>query len=156
MVEIFIDIGFAFVFLFIGYYLTRALDKHHLPRIEVARQELITGKWSGVYSQEANKNKEGCELPIFMELKAGPKLITGTMIVSDRKEYEFNVEGIFYYQRYLRLNYSAAGKSKTAIDLGVLFLELDDAIEEKIIGKLAGYGSDSKTLISGSLSINKY
>ena len=155
MVEILIDVVLALVFIVVGFYITRALEKRHLPKIAVARQKAITGKWFGVYRQEDNDNREGCELSIKMYLKAGSRSIIGTMTVSEDTEYEFNIEGSFYHNKYLRLNYTASGKTESAVDFGSMFLVLGD-FPDKMSGKLAGYGSVSESLISGNLAIERY
>jgi len=153
--EILVDFVFAFAFIFIGYYVTRALEKRQLPKIETARQKAISGKWSGIYKQEANEKRDGCELSIDMDLKAGPRKIVGTMIVSEDMEYEFDIEGAFYHNKYLRLHYTASGKTESAVDFGSMFLVLGD-FPNKMSGKLAGYGSVSETLITGNLMIEKH
>lgn len=76
------------------------------------------------------------------------------MIVSENMEYEFDLEGAFYHNKYLRLHYTASGKTESAVDFGSIFLVLGD-FPNKISGKLAGYGSISEALISGSLSFEK-
>lgn len=149
-----INVIIAFAFVFIGYYVTRALDRRHLPKIEAARQEAITGTWKGVSRQDKNKNREACEFPVELVLKAGPRLVTGTMVVTDGMRYEFDVEGTFEYHKYLKLSYAAAGKTASAFDFGTLFLELDDCAAE-ISGSYAGYGSASKFLVSGQLSLQR-
>ena len=152
--EIFIDVVSALIFIVVGFYITRYLEKRHLPKIAIARQKAITGKWHGVYRQEPNDNREGCELSINLDLNAGPRSIIGTMSVSEDVLYEFNIEGSFYHNKYLRINYTASGKTESAVDFGSIFLVLGD-FPNKMSGKLAGYGSVSEALITGGLTIEK-
>lgn len=152
--EFLINIVVAFAFIFIGFYVTRALEKRHLPKIALARRKAISGKWFGVYHQDSNKNRDGHDLAITLEIEAGARLIVGRMTVEEDAIYEFSVEGSFYHNKYLRLNYTASGNTESAVDFGSMFLVLGD-FPNKIAGKLAGYGSVSEALISGTLVLEK-
>jgi len=152
--DILIDIVFAFVFIIVGFYVTRALEKRHLPKITTARQKAITGEWNGIYKQENNDNREGCELSIKMNLSAGSRLVVGVMTVSEETKFEFNIDGSFYHNKYLRLNYTASGETESAVDFGSIFLVLGD-FPNKMSGRLAGYGSVSESLISGVITMEK-
>jgi hypothetical protein len=150
-----IDIVFAFVFIVVGFYITRALEKRHLPKITASRKKAISGEWAGVFRQDQNENREEKEFPIKLTLIAGTRSITGIMVVDENATFEFRVDGTFYHNKYLRLNYTASGVTEAAVDFGSIFLVLGD-YPDRMTGKLAGYGSISESLISGPLTLEKH
>lgn len=153
-IEVAFAIGLAVASSFWGYYLHRALEKRQLPRISDARRKSITGNWAGVYYQDANEKRDAQEIRVSLELTAGSRLVTGMMRISDAADFQFHVEGAFYHDRYLRLNYTASGATEHAIDFGAIFLVLGD-LPDKMSGKVAGYGSISESLISGVVDLKK-
>jgi len=76
------------------------------------------------------------------------------MQMTDDEDFEFLIEGAFYHDKYLRLNYTATGCSCHAIDFGTLFLVVD-AYPKKMLGELSGYGSITDGLISGKIQVNR-
>ncbi len=152
--QIIFAIVMAIIGSFMGFYITRFLEKRHLPKITKARQKAINGKWEGTYKQDANKHREEKALKIEFILEALPRKIIGKMIVEDEKKYTFSIEGPFYHNKYLRLNYTASNETEFAIDFGSIFLVLGD-YPDTMDGKIAGYGSMSRALISGNVSIKK-
>ena len=154
-----IEIIFAIVLTMVGsiwgFYINGALEKRRLPKITSARQKAISGTWVGTYKQAESKNREKQDISIKLTLNAGSRLVTGIMLVTDTAEFQFHIEGSFYHNKYLRLNYTASGVTEDAIDFGSVFLVLGD-YPNKMAGKLAGYGSISESLISGSIELNKH
>lgn len=139
---------------FFGFFVSFWLEKQRLPRITSARREAITGTWEGVFEQEKNERREPQKIAIKLQLKAGSRSVTGVMSVKDNAVFRFDVDGAFYHNRYLRLNYIACGETENAIDFGAVFLILGD-FPNKMVGKLAGYGSISETLIAGVVALKK-
>jgi hypothetical protein len=154
LIEIIFALALTVAGSFWGFYLNRYLEKRHLPKITAARQKAISGEWIGIYAQDENDNRERKDLSIVLRLDAGPRLVNGLMIVSEETKFQFHIEGSFYHNKYLRLNYIASGDTEYAIDFGSIFLVLGD-YPNKMTGKLAGYGSISEALISGSISLEK-
>jgi len=153
-VQILFSFALMIVGSFWGYFLNRILDQKSLPKIEASRRRSLRGCWHGVYKQDYNHKRPSVEIPIEIELKVGPRKVTGVMFVSDTSRFEFNLEGAFYHNKYLRLSYTAHGETEDVIDFGALFLVLGD-IPNKMAGNVAGYGSMTEGLISGTVSLVK-
>lgn len=154
-IEILFALTITIVGSFWGFYLNRFLEKRHLPKITAARQKALSGEWKGIYTQERNESREKRDFSIVLSLDAGPRLVTGVMHVVEENEFQFHTEGSFYHNKYLRLSYTASGDTENAIDFGSIFLVLGD-YPNKMSGKLAGYGSISENLISGSIVLEKH
>ncbi len=137
-----------------GFYINRGLENLHLPKIGRKRRQAISGDWEGVYHQAANEKREAQEIAFRLSLKAGSRAIKGRLDVRDTTDYEFGIEGAFYHERYLRLNYTAVGSSAHAIDFGSMFLVLAD-YPDHMSGLLAGYGSLSEGLINGTVELKR-
>ncbi len=154
LTQVIFSIAMTVVGSFWGYYLTRTLDKRSLPKIEASRRRAMEGHWVGEFHQQASLNRPATTINIHLEIQAGRRQVTGKMWVEDNSKFEFKIQGAFYHNRYLRLNYTAFGESESAIDFGSLFLILGD-FPKKMHGNLAGYGSLSETLIAGTLELTK-
>lgn len=148
--EVVFSIGLTIGGGFWGFYLNNILEKRYLPKIEKVIQEAISGTWNGIFHQDKNENRPEQEIPIIFKFKATPRMIKGTMLVEDINKYNFKVEGAYYRGIYLRLTYTG----EKAIDFGSIFLFLAPRLDE-MQGKIAGYGSISKTLISGNVQLEK-
>jgi hypothetical protein len=135
-----------------GFYINRGLEKLHLPKI--GRRDAISGEWEGIYHQEANEKREAQDIALRLSLKAGSRAIKGSLDIRDEEDFEFDIEGAFYHERYLRLNYTTTGSSATTIDFGAMFLVLADR-PDSMSGRLAGYGSQSSGLISGTVELRR-
>jgi len=154
IIEITFAVALTITGSFFGFYLNRALEKRYLPKITSARQKAISGVWEGTYKQEDSEKRDEQNISFKLTLNAGSRTVTGLMSVVDTTNFEFHVEGSFYHNKYLRLNYTASGITEDAIDFGSIFLILGD-YPNKMAGKLVGYGSISETLISGIIELNK-
>ncbi|MEJ2453645.1 MAG: hypothetical protein P8103_05755 [Candidatus Thiodiazotropha sp.] len=153
-----IEIAFAVTLTLVGsiagFYINRGLENLHLPKIGRTRRQAISGDWEGVYHQQANEKREAQEIVFRLSLKAGSRAIKGRLEIRDNTDYEFDIEGAFYHERYLRLNYTAAGSSAASIDFGAMFLVLADR-PDTMSGLLAGYGSLSEGLINGTVDLRR-
>ena len=125
-----------------------------MPKITTARQKALTGTWSGKCIQDQSTKRESQELTFKLELNAGRRRISGILYVEDTNDFQFSIEGAFYHNKYLRLNYTAHGATEDAIDFGSIFLVLGD-FPNKMNGKLVGYGSISEAIISGTVEFIK-
>ena len=152
--EIILSIVSTIVGIIGGGYFSRFLEMSYLPKITAARRIALSGKWKGMYLQEKNEKRAKQNIPVEVTLNAGSRRVTGIMQLKDGSDFQFDVEGSFSHDMYLRLNYSASGATKDAIDFGVIFIKLGQ-FPNKMTGKLAGSGSISETLISGSVELTK-
>lgn len=150
------DILLGVILIFAGYFVNAWLDLRSLPKISAARREALNGNWQGFFNQDTVNNHPAKKIPIKVRIAAGRRVVKGEMRVTDSNmEFEFRFKGSFHGDEYLRLDYDATGKTQHAKDFGVVFMRLND-LANGLNGKINGYGSIAETLISGSVSLEKY
>ncbi len=154
-IDVYFNLGLAVATLFAGYYLNRHLDERSLPKISRARRKSLSGTWQGIYRQDSSNGRAALELALSVTLTAGRRTVHGAMEVMDAGvTFEFRVAGSFHHDEYLRLTYDAVGKTEHAKDFGVVFLRLN-GLANGLAGRIAGYGSVSEALISGTVELRK-
>jgi len=139
----------------IGIILQKLIDRIQYPIIKDKRKRALNGKWKGCIFQRENKKRKEQSIQLILDIKAQRRLVKCKMsVVDENDEFEFEVSGGFFHDRYLRLEYETCGKSDACIDFGSIFLELDDR-PDKMVGKIIGYGSLSRDMIDGDIEIKK-
>lgn len=76
------------------------------------------------------------------------------MLVRDKQDFTFSIDGAFYHDRFVRLNYTPSEASSDWIDFGACLMVLGD-LPDTMDGSLTGWGSISRTFISGDLELRK-
>jgi hypothetical protein len=113
------------------------------------RKEKIEGNWSGFFlgSNEFNKDKRVMDLT----LKWNHTEITGEAFLEVfGVSQKLNLKGVFRNDRFLILGYD----NLQVVQFGTMILELKST-NDKLMGKLVGFGYISESIISGELSFQK-
>ena len=139
----------------LGLLLAKLTDALELPLIAKKRRRALTGTWIGTIHQHANKNRPQVDVPVVCWIEPGYRRVRGTLMALDGdKKFYFSMEGALQHDRFLQLQYSAAGPISDAIDFGVCFLALRD-YPDTIDGLYTGWGSISQSFITGVILLNK-
>lgn len=136
--------------------ITRYLDNRDKLTMSTGRKAIISGQWKGKISQV---NDRAGAAPITVKFIAKRKKVYGLTLIqypSDGHkaayDAEFEFEGGFLYESYLRLDY--VSKTRHRIQFGAIVLELSPT-GEKLSGKFVGYGAFSKDIISGHVELER-
>jgi hypothetical protein len=124
---------------------------------QVRRTDVLRGVWTGMLDQPEGPWGQPLKLNSRLMLTSGRQELTGRLIIDHINPDEditntFKVNGVFSYERFVQLNYTS--ENPMMIQFGAMLCELDDT-GRKMSGKLIGYGSISRKIISGSLEFSK-
>ena len=82
----------------------------------------------------------------------GTAIIDNIIPYAGVTELNLKLNGVVSHERFVQLNYTS--ENPMMIQFGAMLCELDDT-GRKMSGKLIGYGSISRKIISGSLEFRK-
>lgn len=129
------------------------LENRQFISLSANRRKAIYGLWKGKTIQNRGPQGQPIEAELTLNLMPKKRLVKGEAEVRWQQiTMRINVEGGFYNDFFIRLNYHSADEAQ--LNFGVLFLKL--SANSKILkGKLIGYGSESEALIDGETVLNK-
>ena len=121
-----------------------------------ARRRALGGTWAGYLNQDVGAPFNDGN--IRMRLKCGWRTIHGTgeyeLVVNGATvAAEFRFSGGFRFDRFVMLEYKNA--KDHVVQFGAVVLELSDE-SDCLAGRYAGYGSISKTPVSGAMSLRRF
>jgi hypothetical protein len=118
-------------------------------KLDSTRREKIEGNWSGKFLGHDILNKE--ERRLDLNLKVKRREITGEAFIKVSEVlHTLNLKGGFRNDRFLILGYD----NSQVVQFGTMVLELKST-NDKLIGKLVGFGHLSETTISGEVLFQK-
>lgn len=136
--------------------ITRYLDNRGNLTISTGRQAIINGQWKGMLKQLDGRSGIA---PITVTFVAKRKKVYGSTLIqwpadqhSAAYDAEFDFEGGFLYERYLRIDY--VPKKRHRIQFGAMVFELSPT-GETLSGKFVGYGAFSKDIVSGYIELER-
>jgi hypothetical protein len=137
-------------------FLTRAIDRRDLLRIDRARRALA-GKWRGTLEQYDDGARDVQVLVVEMDLSVRRKRVSGTgHFVATFKGSEVVVnlvfEGGFMHERFLKLEYR--NDDVAAMQFGTAVLDLMPDGRE-LVGSYVGFGSLNRRIVTGKLIFTK-
>lgn len=122
--------------------------------LAMSRRRAVAGEWRGMVRQA---NDENTEYNIGLVLEVGRKVISGTMSFHKGdsgvfKPCDFTVEGGFYHDQFLRLNY--VPRDSNTIQFGSIVLCMAHNGKE-MDGYLVGFGKTSGSIVSAAVTLAK-
>ena len=126
-------------------------EQRQLLPVGSARRKALCGNWKGQVTQRSIGTYE-----VEMSLDSKGSKIIGKGWLRNSKINSLIVlemEGGFLYENYLKLEYKNAD-SAHIFQFGSMIFEVSPC-SKKIKGKFSGYGSVSKAVVGGDISLEK-
>jgi hypothetical protein len=148
--------------IFLGYILLGNVTTKKRPKIPSNRRKAIHGTWTGKIKQmvpaqpgtvPAQPQYE--ELNVTFDFAVDTREIKGSYKYLDSHNFseEFDIDGEFFNDQFLSLNYSP--KNQQSYAHGCFFLQLDPQ-GVSLIGKGCGYGAaQSRMIVTGEVDLRK-
>lgn len=143
----------TFIVPFIVLLIERRGDDKIYVNITKSRKANIEGKWSGRFIGAPGDKINANETIFEVNLRVGKKRVNGELnIIGEhfKGQNKITVGGGFRNDRFLILNYN----SYNLLQFGTIVLELKPT-NDKLIGKLVGFGHISETTVSGGVFLEK-
>lgn len=134
----------------ITFFLMKYYEQRQLLPVGSARRKALCGNWKGQVTQRSIGTYE-----VEMSLDSKGSKIIGKGWLRNSKINSLialEMEGGFLYENYLKLEYKNADSAH--IQFGSMIFEVSPC-SKKIEGKFSGYGSVSKAVVGGDISLEK-
>jgi hypothetical protein len=142
------------IFTFIGglitFFLMKYYEQRQLLPVGGARRNALCGNWKGQITQ---RTVGSYEVEMSLQSKGNKIIGKGWLRHIERNLLiTLEMEGGFLYENFLKLDYKNSDSAH--IQFGSMVFEVSPC-SKKIKGKFSGYGSVSKAVVGGDISLEK-
>lgn len=129
-------------------------ERRRFNKIGSEIRDAVYGKWTGQIHQALNGDKRIFETQLELKVSSAG-VITGKAEVPHPNKngvYYLSLDGGFYSERFLKINYENSNKAILQFGTFVFMLSPN---ADKLTGHFVGYGNISEAVIAGSAQFKK-